>query len=199
MKIVDPWSPVIFKDHCPVQNWEGIKKRADNLLSNTPSNSQLELGDSLSSVITVKHGAEPPYSWSEFEYFINWLRDKIPEIERQWKLSYNEYTIAGSWINRHYRTGKTAEHCHRGCEIVVTYYLHVPENSGRFIARDPMENHWNNTISHERGALDLSHGYPIEVKTGDVLFFPGWLLHSTEESNSDEGRYVMSTNFSGKK
>jgi len=199
MIVADPWSPVIFKDNCPIQNWDAIKEKADKLLNNTPTNSQLELGNSLSTVITVQQGAEPPYNWNEFQYFIQWLRDKIPEVERQWKLSYEQYTIAGSWINRHYRTGKTLEHCHRGCEIVVTYYLSVPENSGRFIARDPLENHWNSTISHERSAMDLTNGYPIEITTGDVLFFPGWLLHSTEESNTDEPRYVMSTNFSGKK
>lgn len=199
MRVIDPWSPIILKDHCPIQNWELIKDKTDNLLGNIPVNSQLELGNSISSVITLQQGTEPPYTWSEFSYFIDWLRNKIPEVERQWKLSYEEYTVAGSWINRHYRTGKTAEHCHRGCEIVIVYYLQVPENSGRLIVRDPLEGNWNSTISHERSAMDLTNGYPIEVKTGDVIFFPGWLMHSTEESQSDEGRYVMSTNFSGKK
>lgn len=199
MKIADPWSPVILRDNCPVLNWDVIKQKADTLLNTIPTNSQLQSGNSLSTVFTLQQEIEPPYAWDEFGYFVNWLRDKIPEVERQWKLSYNEYTIAGSWINRNYRTGKTLEHCHRGCEIVVTYYLYVPENSGRFIARDPLENHWNSTISHERSAMDLTNGYPLEVKTGDVLFFPGWLMHSTEPSQSDEGRYVMSTNFSGKK
>ena len=199
LKIADPWSPVILRDNCPVLNWDVIKQKADTLLNTIPTNSQLQSGNSLSTVFTLQQEIEPPYVWEEFGYFVNWLRDKIPEVERQWKLSYNKYTIAGSWINRNYRTGKTLEHCHRGCEIVVTYYLYVPENSGRFIARDPLENHWNSTISHERSAMDLTNGYPLEVKTGDVLFFPGWLMHSTEPSQSDEGRYVMSTNFSGKK
>ena len=36
---------------------------------------------------------------------------------------------------------------------------------------------------------------PIEVKTNDVIFFPGWLRHKTEKNNSDENRYVMSANM----
>jgi ectoine hydroxylase-related dioxygenase (phytanoyl-CoA dioxygenase family) len=38
---------------------------------------------------------------------------------------------------------------------------------------------------------------PIEVKTNDVLFFPGWLTHKTEKNLSDEHRYVMSLNIMG--
>ena len=35
----------------------------------------------------------------------------------------------------------------------------------------------------------------IDVKTNDVIFFPGWLRHKTEKNTSDESRYVMSANI----
>ena len=35
----------------------------------------------------------------------------------------------------------------------------------------------------------------IPVKTNDVIFFPGWLLHRTEPNQVDEKRYVMSINI----
>ena len=37
---------------------------------------------------------------------------------------------------------------------------------------------------------------PIEVTTGDVIFFPGWLNHKTEKNMSKENRFVMSWNLS---
>jgi hypothetical protein len=33
-----------------------------------------------------------------------------------------------------------------------------------------------------------------KTKTGDVLCFPGWLKHRTQPSNSDEQRWVLTTN-----
>ena len=35
----------------------------------------------------------------------------------------------------------------------------------------------------------------VEGKTGDVLFFPGWLTHKTEVNSSEHDRYVMSMNI----
>lgn len=37
----------------------------------------------------------------------------------------------------------------------------------------------------------------IEVESGDVLFFPGWMTHKTEKNLSDKDRYVMSLNIMG--
>ena len=38
---------------------------------------------------------------------------------------------------------------------------------------------------------------PIEITSGDVLFFPGWMSHKTEVNLSNEDRYVMSLNIRG--
>ncbi len=193
MQIIDPWAPIILKDNCPVQNWKDIKSKADSLLTCVTNNSELEIGNAVSTVAEQV----APYTWDELNYFREWLNPRLSEVIDRWQLSYPRYGIVGSWINRHYRTGKTLEHCHRGCDIIVVYYLNVPENSGRLRVRDPMEYHWNGSISHQRGRNDLTGGYPIDVKTGDVVIFPAWLNHSTEESRTDEPRYVMSTNFAG--
>jgi uncharacterized protein (TIGR02466 family) len=194
---IDPWSPIILKDNCPVQEWSSIKVKCDNVLTqigtDPTNNSYLETGDALSSVISK----DRPYMWDDFNYFKEWLSPRLDEAVTKWKLNYNRYAIAGSWVNIHNKTGKTSIHCHRGCDIVVVYYLNVPPNSGRLIVRDPLEYHWANSVSHERGYLDSRGGYPIEVQTGDVIIFPGWLYHGTEESNSEDPRYIMSINYTG--
>jgi uncharacterized protein (TIGR02466 family) len=195
MNCLDPWSPIILQDHCPIQNWDKIKLKCDNaLVSSKDISSDLEVGDSISTVV-LNHN---PFGWEEFAYFKEWLNPRLKEAVRQWDINYPRYDITGSWINRHYKSGKTLTHSHRATEIVVVYYLQVPENSGRLLVKDPMEYHWNSSISINRGQRDISGGYPIDVSAGDVLFFPGWLYHSTEESTADEPRYIMSINYAGK-
>ena len=35
----------------------------------------------------------------------------------------------------------------------------------------------------------------MEVKTGDIVVFPGWLWHKVQPSNSDEERIVWTINI----
>ena len=37
----------------------------------------------------------------------------------------------------------------------------------------------------------------IEVKTNDILVFPGWLQHKTQPNNTDEDRVVLTVNYEG--
>jgi|TARA_B100000035_G_scaffold59260_1_gene47564 hypothetical protein len=97
---------------------------------------------------------------------------------------YNEevtkdlFLIDNSWINVHWKGGKTLPHAHgNSIKYVCAYYLNVPENSGRFKFFN--EDHWEY----------------ISVKTGDFIIFPSTLIHSTEENISNEERIVLTTNI----
>ena len=35
----------------------------------------------------------------------------------------------------------------------------------------------------------------VEAKTGDVLIFPGWIKHRTQPNESDENRWVLTSNY----
>ena len=35
----------------------------------------------------------------------------------------------------------------------------------------------------------------VPVKENEVIIMPGWFIHRTQENNTDEGRYVLTTNF----
>jgi ectoine hydroxylase-related dioxygenase (phytanoyl-CoA dioxygenase family) len=35
----------------------------------------------------------------------------------------------------------------------------------------------------------------IPVVSGDILVFPGWMKHKTQENKSGEERWVLTTNF----
>jgi uncharacterized protein (TIGR02466 family) len=186
-------SPIVLHDHCPVK-WDLLKPLADNLIKTTEINSELEQGSAISTV--ANHKQTNPYQWKEIDYFKEWLSPRLDEAVQKFQLTVeSSLIVTGCWINRHLKSGKTAMHTHRNVELVVVWYLEVPEGSGNLIIKDPLEYHWGSFLSRPRDHEELAGGQIIPVKTGDVLIFPGWVNHCTEENSTDNPRYVMSVNF----
>jgi uncharacterized protein (TIGR02466 family) len=195
MQIVDPWSPIIFKDNFTDVDFDAVINKINPIFSDIPFNADVELGGGVSSVAYSKSKNQHPHQWEEFAEFRKWANDKLNYAIGKWQLANLPYGPIHSWINRHDNGAWTEEHNHRGCSWSCAYYLKVPENSGRFMVRDPMEYNWGNTRSVDlRGGVD-DIWYPVEVKTGDFLLFPPWLWHKTEKNLSNESRYVMSINY----
>lgn len=102
------------------------------------------------------------------------------------------------WANIHYDRGVTLQHSHSLFPMVATFYVRAEKNSGNLILINPME----------YGLTHIPYEVPIEnktetaikVSTGDLVFFPGWIRHKTEENLSTAPRIVMSfnINYSGK-
>ena len=195
MEIVDPWSPIIFKDNFTGVDFDSVTNKIDSLFSMVPVNADVEQDGGISSVAYSKTTNDNPHQWTEFEEFRNWANDKVKYAIEKWQLAHLNYYPSVSWINRHDNGAWTNEHNHRGCAFSCAYYLKVPENSGRFMVRDPMEYHWGNVKSvNKRGGVD-DIWYPIEIKAGDFILFPSWLMHKTEKNLSNDSRYVMSINY----
>jgi uncharacterized protein (TIGR02466 family) len=195
MKIVDPWSPIIFKDNFTDVDFDSVIQKIDPIFPLAPINADVEHDGGVSSVAYSKSTGKHPHYWPEFDGFKQWANERLNYAINKWQLAQLQYYPIQSWINRHDTGAYTSEHNHRGCAWSCAYYLKVPENSGRFLVRDPMEYHWGNSRSHDlRGGID-DIWYPVEVKTGDFLLFPPWLWHKTEKNLSNEPRYVMSINY----
>jgi hypothetical protein len=195
MQSIDPWSPIIFKDNFTDTDFDSVIKKIDPILNATSINADVEEDGGVSSVAYFKLNNTYPHDWTEFDNFKNWANDRLNYVINKWQLANIPYQPVNSWINRHNNGSWTSEHNHRGCSWACAYYLRVPENSGRFMVRDPMEYHWGNSKSYDyRGGID-DLWYPVDVKTGDFLLFPPWLYHKTEKNLSNEPRYVMSINY----
>ena len=194
MEIADPWAPVIFKSSFVGTDFKAAIDRFERIRDQIPGNVALERDGGLSSVAYSKTSHDLPHLWEQLRPFRDWMRDILNEATRRWMIDGVSYRPSNSWINKHVRGGWTDEHHHKGPGFVVTYYLSAPENSGRILFRDPLEYHWGSSYGM-RGQGTRNLWYPVAVKTGDIVMFPGWLYHKTEASQSDEPRYVMSTNF----
>ena len=74
---------------------------------------------------------------------------------------------------------------------VIVLYLDVPPNSGNLEVHNPLFYHWEGT----KRIGGSNTWTKVPVKTGDVIIFPGWLLHRTEKSATDTPRITINTNI----
>ena len=155
-------------------------------------NSMLEDGDAFSTAISSRSPIAP-HNWECLNKFFQVIHPDLMTIWKDWEYFDMGIRPAQSWVNLQKRTGYTLEHAHSPCPMVISCYLKAPEGSGGLLVRDPLEMHRS--------------GYPqecqetiwrlIEVKTNDILVFPGWLQHKTQPNNTDEDRVVLTVNYEG--
>lgn len=118
-------------------------------------------------------------------------------VKKYWKIlnidSRLEPDIDECWSNIHYHGSSTEYHSHSLMPIVATFYVKAFANCGELVLINPME----------YGLTHIPYDVPIEQKTetkleiysGDLVLFPGWIRHRTEPNYSNNDRIVMSYNF----
>lgn len=121
----------------------------------------------------------------------------LQHVKRYWKVlnidSRLEPDIDECWSNIHYQGSSTEYHSHSLMPVVATFYVKAKPNCGELVLINPME----------YGLTHIPYEVPIEQKTetklevlsGDLVLFPGWVRHRTEPNFSDDNRIVMSYNF----
>lgn len=95
------------------------------------------------------------------------------------------------WINYRNSGADVAVHNHRLTSITATYYVNVNDNSGDIRFIDP-----RSTL----GWISMNSGkaynrYDHKPKAGQLVLFPGWVIHQVLQNKSDEERVALSTNI----
>ena len=167
---------------------EHVGKLIENTAENFSTGSVLETGTAISTVYNQVHA---PHKWEILEEFFLWLQPKLIEVQSRWGYANGMPIPVRSWVNIHKRSGRTMEHYHNGTAIAVSCYLKCLPGSGNFEYRDPLEYHrWGIP-----GEPQLNLWNEVEVKTGDILVFPGWLKHRTQPNLIDEDRVCLTINY----
>lgn len=138
-----------------------------------------------------------PHQWPELDHFVKtWLPMQCKKLWKEWNMSPLAIPyISESWTNEHSRGSFTEGHHHHLCQIALSCYLEVPEKSGRLMIKDPMSAYSHSRpLNYNQMPLGKDWRY-VDVETNDVLFFPGFIDHQTERSESDDKRYIMSINI----
>ena len=134
------------------------------------------------------------FDLSELESFV-----RSCALEYCNKLGYREANIivASTWINKYPKGGYIDNHHHAPSIMGATFYLNKPNGSGDLVFENPIAalrryepfkalGHAN---AYAEDSTILNH--KIEVKEGDLVLFPGWILHRTEPNMSNGDRIVI--------
>jgi uncharacterized protein (TIGR02466 family) len=119
--------------------------------------------------------------WVEFNYYPG-LK---PFINEMW---FNETQPGGLSV---------LAHNHSPYPMVGVVYLKADKGMGNIIFENP-NNLVVGTQPHNwAGTNDVNGGIQetLEIETGDVIIFPGWLRHRGEINQTDGNRYVISFNI----
>lgn len=193
IETVNPFPPLIFKGHFDFK--QKHIEAAEEILSSALDNgaNYLESGEARSS---VSNQHTPPHCHPAFEDYFLWQNNQAEQIiKNQYKLAENlNYIVGNSWVNVHERTGKTKPHSHGLAALSTVAYIKLPANSGYTEFKDP---HFDLRSLHERsdGDQGLLEWAPVPVVSGDVLFFPGWMQHRSQENTVNHSRWILSSNY----
>jgi uncharacterized protein (TIGR02466 family) len=188
IEIINPYSNCIFKSHYDF-DYENVIPKCKELLYSAPS----EFG------LVTKGGsshqnAKQPHEIPELKEYFDWLRNMVIEVATKgmgYFSDFHDIILTNSWVNLTNSGGKTLGHKHPNTFLVVSTYLHMPENGGYFEAKDPLE---DLKSFYYRNNPDW-YWKEVPTKSGDLLIFPGWLKHRTQENKSSEDRWVLTTSF----
>jgi hypothetical protein len=166
----------IYRDHLLVENvpWDTINQYLDESESIPPLIENEFIGNAVTTIQLKKRLDLDPWAHA--------YRQKVMEIVNKLMPTSESYDYVsqehGAWFNR-YREGGSANWHHHGSfvDFVVVWYLQAEPGMGGFILK------YN----------DQDHVVP--VSTGDILVFPGTLIHSSESNSTKKERYLMSNNI----
>jgi len=191
MKNVDLF-PIVFKDTYNF-DWDNISPRVMNLISEAEDESYSKVNGK--TTVALNHFFDKrPHAWPEFFDYVEWLKPKVEFVWARWGLLPQRKFVTGSWFNLHTKGSYTKEHYHHSTHIVVTAYLKCPPDSGCIQFRTPYE---LQKLSEPVATPDAGLWEDCLVETNDVIFFPGWIRHRTQVSQSDDPRIVLTMNISG--
>lgn len=196
MQAINLWCPNILKFQYKFETEKimEIFNRVKTHWSVSSDSSLVESGDAISTTRVGIYDYElQPHIMEEFSDFNMWISDKIDIAWQTFNFLPMGREVTRSWFNLHNKTGQTKEHFHNRTDLVVASYIKCEEGTGNIEFRDPLE-------YHKVGfpySVEVDLWKELEVRTNDVLIFPGWIYHRTQPNTIDSERLVMTYNING--
>jgi uncharacterized protein (TIGR02466 family) len=119
--------------------------------------------------------------WSELGY----RKDRHPYIVEMWANCYR----GDSFIDAHN---------HAPAPLTASFYLKKPANSGNLVFEDPnatLLKHQPYDAILKRESYHLLFEQELDVEEGDLVIFPGYLVHKTRPNMSQDERIIIGANI----
>ena len=112
-----------------------------------------------------------------------------------WDIDPKKIVCTEMWAIINKKDSFNLIHTHPNSYLSAAYYVKAPENCGKFLVENPnvVSNHSYPKINKETEFNANIRG--LNVKEGDLLFFPSYLPHKVGRNMSNEDRIVISFNI----
>ena len=111
------------------------------------------------------------------KFFYPHLKKKLDEIFK--KMGYSQYLLEALWFQQYEKESYHGWHVH-GSNFTAVYYVELPEDSP----------------GTELINTSLNKKIHIDVKEGDIIFFPSYVIHRGPPNMSNERKTIISFNTS---
>jgi len=127
-------------------------------------------------------------------------KDLVEFIEQcardYWKIcNYYEKAnpiLLSLWANRTPKGGWIDSHLHGPIPFTGVVYVDASPEQGNIIIENPMD---MVLMTQPLKASDYPLGHEIEVNTGDIILFPGYIKHKVKPNTTDRDRLILGFNI----
>jgi uncharacterized protein (TIGR02466 family) len=137
------------------------------------------------------------FTLNEIEKYFS-IKDKIQFAINQYAIQYgcSNLKIANSWINVQGVNSKLKYHVHPRSIVSGALYLNVDTNSSNlnFLNPNPFLSFIEEFTDNENPTEYSARNVLLTPITGDLIIFPSWLTHGSDQVNQSKERIVLSFN-----
>jgi len=112
-----------------------------------------------------------------YDVFFPMIKPYMNKISE--KMMCGRWSIDNYWFQVYGKTGQHTWHLHNKANWANVYFLHLPKNT---LATE-IYDYTTNTIIND-----------IQVKEGQMLTFPAYMLHRSPKNNSDDLKVIIAFN-----
>lgn len=125
-----------------------------------------------------------------------YLKPIVKELEQHAQQAWTDLNyrkdvkavITNMWVNGISKGGYLDEHHHLKEQLSGVYYIDLEPNTGNLVFHNPFDvNLRNSPVEPDPG----NYRHIVNATTGDVVIFPGYLVHHTQRNTSDRLRLSL--------
>lgn len=126
----------------------------------------------------------------------NFFIESVNEYLKKVLQINDEVFMTNSWLAKSNKNSSHHSHNHKGTFLSSVFYIQC--NSGKFIInedRSSIQSGYDFDFDVIKYNSFNSPSFNFDVKTGDLIIFPGHLRHKTEKNKDNNDRIVLGANF----
>ena len=162
-------------------NADELIKNIDTYTDDSINNTEFEWGDKSSS-------DKIPLKWEDY---MDLLAPNIELFGKEFNV-YFDFTLYNPWINFYKRGDHQEVHSHRPNHISSVFVANDGEGFSTFYFMDKDSAGINPALEK---IMSYNCTVSVELKAGDIMFFPSYLLHGVSPHKSDIIRKTLSFNL----